>query len=198
MNARHWNIACLSLVLLTALLTAGCAPKRWATRFHDPLSDQEHVRLALTYEEQGLLDKAAQEYEKALRQNPRHFPSLMGLGDLAYQEGRYPAARKYYTKALKAEPENARANNNLAMLYLGRGKNLKKAEALALKASQKNDAYRPYALDTLANIYIATKRYDQAKQALAQAESAAPSDDYAFQENLKVTRGKLEKSFSEK
>ncbi|MBA7714086.1 hypothetical protein ES703_123100 [subsurface metagenome] len=61
-------------------------------------------------------------------------------------------AEKYYKKAIKKEPQNADAYNNLAWLYYVQGKNLDEAESLVLRAMQLNPSKSDTYKDTLEKI----------------------------------------------
>ena len=60
--------------------------------------------LALLWEREGRLDRAASYYAKALEARPGFCAPLAGLGDIAYARGRYPQAVGYYLRFLEALP----------------------------------------------------------------------------------------------
>src|SRR5262245_8714985 len=173
-----------------ALFLTGCVPRAWLIRKTDPLSPPERMVLAQTYEAQGLSQEAAAEYRNVVKRDRTHVPALLALGDIAYKEGRAGEARRYYWEALKYDPENARANNNLAMVYLDAGK-VRRAERFARKAAERRDLFRPYALDTLAHAQWRQGRREEALASLAEAASLAPSGDPLFAENLRRSQEKL-------
>jgi tetratricopeptide (TPR) repeat protein len=61
-------------------------------------------------------------------------------------------AEKYYRKAIKKNPDNADAYNNLAWLYFTKKENLDEAEKLVLKAIELNPAKKVIYSDTLEKI----------------------------------------------
>jgi tetratricopeptide (TPR) repeat protein len=61
-------------------------------------------------------------------------------------------AEKYYKEAIRKDPQNADAYNNLAWLYYTKGENLKEAEGLASKALELNPTKETIYLDTLEKI----------------------------------------------
>ena len=158
---------------------------------HDPLTPEEHVTLGLTYEVQGHRDLAAREYRTALTQEAGYVPALIGLGNVAFAEGELEESETYFQQALAASPEHPGANNNLAMLYLARGGDLREAERLALRALAQKGPLRPYVLDTLAHVYARQGRYKDAVAALEEAEAAAPSQDTILHERLIRLRNQL-------
>ena len=61
-------------------------------------------------------------------------------------------AEGYYKKAIKNDPRNADAHNNLAWLYYTKKENLEQAEVLALKAIELNPSKENIYRDTLEKI----------------------------------------------
>ena len=155
-------------VALGAGLTA-CSELPQVRVLHDPLTPEEHVTLGLTYEVQRHRDLAAREYRTALAQQAGYIPALIGLGNLAFTEGELEESEAFYRQALEASPEHPVANNNLAMLYLARGGDLREAERLALRALVHKGPLQPYVLDTLANVYARQGRFEEAVRALEEA-----------------------------
>lgn len=89
------------------------------------------VFTALCYDDMGLYDKSVPQYEAALsiRQNSSLY-SNMGLA--YYRLGNEEAAEKAYKDAIRVDPKNAYAHNNLSTLWFRRGEyseSLRSAEA---------------------------------------------------------------------
>lgn len=164
---------------------------------HDPLTAEEHVTLGLTYESQGHPELAANEYRTALRRKPGFVPALVGLGNITFAEGALEESETYYQQALAASPDHPGANNNLAMLYLARDKNLPEAEQLALRALSQTGPLRPYVLDTLAHIYARQERFEEALAAMENAEATAPMHDKILHERLIRLRNEILKIHSQ-
>lgn len=158
---------------------------------HDPLTPEEHVKLGMSYEAQGLKEMAAQEFQAALRQQSGYTPALVGLGNLSFEGGALQEAEGYYRRALDADPDHPGANNNLAMVYLSRGERLDEAERLARNALKQGGPLRPYILDTLANIYVRQERCQEAKTALEEAEAVTSSANKILHERLAQLRREL-------
>jgi tetratricopeptide (TPR) repeat protein len=181
-------------VVCGAAIGAGlsaCNDLPHARVLHDPLTPEEHVTLGLTYEVQGHRDLAAREYRTALTQEAGYVPALIGLGNVAFAEGELEESETYYQQALEASPEHPGANNNLAMLYLARGGDLREAERLALRALAQKGPLQPYVLDTLAHVYARQGRFKEAVAALEEAEAVAPSHDKILHERLIRLRNQL-------
>ena len=170
---------------------AACSELPQVRVLHDPLTPEEHVTLGLTYEVQRHRDLAAREYRTALAQQAGYVPALIGLGNLAFAEGELEESEAFYRQALEASPEHPVANNNLAMLYLARGGDLREAERLALRALVHKGPLQPYVLDTLANVYARQGRFEEAVGALEEAEAVAPWHDKLLRDRLSRLRDQL-------
>ncbi len=114
------------------------------------VSARDYFELGSAYQQKGLNQEAIAQYTLALAEYKNFSPALIALGNIAFEARDYHWAEKYYRRVLRADPAHGGANNNLAMVYLARGRDLKKAETLATKALETD--YRPYAADTLAQI----------------------------------------------
>jgi tetratricopeptide (TPR) repeat protein len=115
----------------------------------DPLTPEEHLNLGVAYEQKGELDHALREYQLASKKLPMAY---LYLGNVHFQKKEFPKAEAYYKKAIKKEPQNADAYNNLAWLYYTQRENLDEGERLALKAIELNPAKEPIYRDTLEKI----------------------------------------------
>mgnify|MGYP001772791326 CR=1 FL=1 len=97
----------------------------------DPLTAEEHLKLGLSYEKQGLLEEAIKHYEKASKSDARGF---LLLGNLYLNQGQYSKAEENYKRAIKKNKKIADAYNNLTWLYYLQGQSLDEAEELVKKA----------------------------------------------------------------
>ena len=125
---------------------------------HDPLSASEHNDLGVAYEARGDLDLAAREYRRALRLDRRLARARVNLGNVSAREGRWGDAEACYRRALRDQPEDPDALNNLALALVRRGGDLAEAERLARRAlarcGQPDSLYR----STLAEVRAARRR----------------------------------------
>lgn len=186
-----------ALLLLTVLGgVEACSSLPRIVILHDPLTPQEHTTLGEAYQAKGDTEGAAREFQEALRRRPEFVPALIGLGNLAFERGDWGDAESWYQRALEAEPGNAGASNNLAMVYTALNKKLDQAERLARIVLEHGGTLRPYALDTLAKIYIRQGRYPEARTSLEMAEALAPPDDSYFREGLIQSRRELAAVYS--
>jgi tetratricopeptide (TPR) repeat protein len=137
------------LYALTALLLfSGCSLPRIII-LKDPLTPEEHLNLGVAYEKQGEFEAAIKEYTAAAKKLPRAY---LYLGNVHFEKKDLEKAEAYYRKAIKNDPRNADAHNNLAWLYYTKKENLEEAEVLALKAIDLNPAQETIYRDTLGKI----------------------------------------------
>ncbi len=134
--------------VLFSLLVSSCSLPR-VMILKDPLTPEEHVRLGFTYEKQGALDDAIHQYELAAKKLPRAY---LYLANSYFQKGEWKKAEKNYRLAIREEPGEADAYNNLAWLYYTRKENLPRAEDLARRALELNPAKEELYRDTLEKI----------------------------------------------
>ncbi|OGW54022.1 MAG: hypothetical protein A2Y81_09960 [Nitrospirae bacterium RBG_13_43_8] len=130
------------------LLMNSCAIPRIIV-LDDPLSHEEHLNLGVTYENQGELKDALKEYKEASRKLP---VAYLYMGNVYLRKNDYDEAERHYKKAIKKDPANADAYNNLAWLYYTERIRLDEAERLALKAQELNPSKKEIYLDTLEKI----------------------------------------------
>jgi tetratricopeptide (TPR) repeat protein len=169
-------------VLLAAALAgalsacAGIPPLRLSK---DPLTAAEHFTLGQSYEAQGLKKEAVAQYQASADKDEGAAGPWIAMGNIAFADGDLKRAEKCYRYALKALPHYAGAENNLAMVYLMQNRKYGDAEALAKDALDRDPRLKPYALDTLANLYLRQGRYPEAVTMSVQAEEAASASDDA-------------------
>jgi tetratricopeptide (TPR) repeat protein len=142
---RDFSIDSL-FVLLIILFITSCSFPRFIV-LEDPLTPEEHINLGLSYEKEGLLENAIDEYTKASKKLPIAY---LYLGNIYMQKNDFDQAERYYKKAIKKQ-DIADAYNNLAWLYYIKRENLDEAERLILKALELNPENENYK-DTLHKI----------------------------------------------
>lgn len=159
------------LSLMVLLCLCGCSLPRVIV-LNDPLDARQHNDLGVSYQQRGERDLAIREYDRAARLDPQWARPLINRGNVQAQRGEWWQARQSYHLALRREPGNAEAMNNLAWALLQAEET---AEALswaekAVAASPRE----PACLDTLAEIRIVRHDYDGARQAVAEALALDP------------------------
>ncbi len=183
----------LAAAFLTAfvLLSAGCSLPRIIV-LHDPLIAADHNALGRVYEAQGMNDLALRQYREAFEQDPENSESLMLLGDLSYRAGDYAGAEQAYARALRVDPENGDARNNLAWVLIRSGRGMDRAQELIRQALAVNPAHRAFYLDTLGVILLKQGNPAEAVAVLEEAASAlsaeSPELKAELQEHLASAR----------
>jgi tetratricopeptide (TPR) repeat protein len=163
------------LFIASALLLFGCSLPRIII-LHDPLTTEEHDNLGRSYESEGKFDLASDQYQEALTKDPKHVPSLLLLGDLSYRMKDFAKAESAYTKALKFDPKNTDARNDLAWVYIQTMTKLDKAKDLTTEAIALNPGRRPYYLDTLGVVLLKLGNEKEAITALKESADTLPKD----------------------
>jgi tetratricopeptide (TPR) repeat protein len=138
---------CLLYAVCCMLFVACSLPK--IIILDDPLSPEEHINLGVAYEKKGEIDNALKEYKLASKNIPLAY---LYIGNIYFQKNDFDEAESAYRKAIKKDPQNADAHNNLAWLYYTKKENLNEAESLALKAIELNPAKKELYQDTLDKI----------------------------------------------
>lgn len=137
------------LILLISLVPLTCCSLPRLYILTDPLTPEEHLNLGVSYEQKGELDNALKEYRLASPKLPRAF---LYLGNVYFLKKEWDEAEKNYQEAIKRDPQNADAYNNLAWLYYSKGEKLKEAEGLILKALELSPEKAGVYQDTLEKI----------------------------------------------
>jgi len=78
-------------------------------------------RAGVTLLEQGKLNPAIAEFQKALAADPGYFPARLNLAFAYEKAGRVEEAISAYREAIDAQPGNFLAHNNLGVLYDKKG-----------------------------------------------------------------------------
>lgn len=136
-----------ALIAVLLLLLASACSLPSITIIRDPLSPEEHITLGISYEKQGELRAALEQYQYAKDKDPTaHFY----MGNVYFQMKDYERSEEEYKKAVALTGEPT-AMNNLAWLYFQQGIKLKEAEDLSERAvslAPESDEFR----DTLEQI----------------------------------------------
>jgi spermidine synthase len=137
-------------------------------------SAQFRYDLGMGFVGKGRPQRAREEFDKALRVNPRHVPSLLGRGKILL-DTRFPLrAQEDFRRALAINPREAEAYVQLAIVYRGQGmpaeaeRHLRKAVGI----EPNNARY----LTLLADLYRAEKKFQQALPRYLAALESRPED----------------------
>jgi len=148
----------LAVVLLAAAVTIVHRNPVWHddqalwsdTEQHTHVSGMAARGLGTAYQQAGRPADARAAFERALerRNTPRGLQTIYNnLGTLAMYDADYPAARRYYEKALEANPNAADTLFNLGLAILQGGGRSREAATAALPYYQRAAALNPHDSD---------------------------------------------------
>jgi tetratricopeptide (TPR) repeat protein len=185
-NSSRWRLAWLDLA--PAAFSDGAASGPWIEQIRpllDPNSIDEHAALAHAYlscaERQDYPQDfalAAQALQPFLQTGQLSAPNWLIYASSVAGTGDTAAAEQAYRQALKVDPNNAIAENNLADLLRKRGDaaSLKEAQALVVQAiaNHPDDPNSVSFFDTLARILVKQGRPDDAISAFEKGYAIDP------------------------
>lgn len=190
MAASFIGRAILISFFFSLLGMSGCGTVPKIIVLKDSLSNEEHLRLGLSYETQGQWDLALSEYDSALKKGGPSSVIEGYRGNVYFSKKDYASAKDAYRKSLSENPRNAPVLNNLASLYLLQKENLGEAERLVRRALEIDPARRPYYLDTLGALFVERDEPDLALSVYREAETLASADP-AFLEHLHESKKRV-------
>ncbi|MEZ9130306.1 hypothetical protein AB4113_00835 [Vibrio breoganii] len=123
-------------------------------------------------------DIAKRLYEKSLEIKPDNVSTLINLGFSHYMSKNYYLALRITNRALKYEPENEKASNNSALIYLAMGEYQKSLSIF------KRHMTEPEALNNIGYFLIINGKPEQAIPYLQQAIDKNPSYYKVANDNL--------------
>ncbi|PKN42111.1 MAG: hypothetical protein CVU60_07785 [Deltaproteobacteria bacterium HGW-Deltaproteobacteria-18] len=167
------RLACC-LFFCIAFALAGCATPRIVV-LSDPLDAREHNDLGASYEASGELDLALTAYETAAAKDRTWDQPLINLGNVQAALGDWAQAEARYRQALKRNPQNPEAMNNLAfaLINLGQAQEALDWSAKALEVESGNALFkstRALALSRLGEKSRALALLDEVLQGLPGAD----------------------------
>lgn len=174
------------LVMFTALLVAGCSVPRVIV-LNDPLDARGHNDLGVSYEARGEEDLALREYDRAADLDKNSARPLINRANVLAARKDWKGASEALRSALRREPQNSEAMNNLAWVLLQSGDPNRALpwaeEAVALAPSE------PAYLDTLAEIRLARGERQAALHLIDRALALSPPP--ALKQSLEKKRRRL-------
>ncbi len=131
--------------------------------------------------QRGDLALARNLYQQVLQAEPRSIDALLGLGAIAWKEGRIEEAAQRYQRVLELEPRNAYAQAGLIAIMGGADPQASESRLRQLIAREPS----AFLYFSLGNLYADQGQWPGAQQAYFQAYQLQPDNpDYAF--NLAV------------
>jgi len=125
---------------------------------------EDYYKLGIAYLSRNTPQQATEQFQKAIKINPNHVPSLIGLSASLSQSGDINTAMEYSNKALKIEPNNGKIHNAIGILHYANATSvnqLKQAEA-SFKKAISLDSDLLVARINLARLYTSMKNLDGA------------------------------------
>ncbi len=144
-----------------------------------PGSARFHNNLGTIYQQSGRLDKAAEEFQAALKIDPEYALANYNLGVVFEARGRLEEAEAEYLRALEIDPGYAAGRNNLGGVYQKRGR-LKEAAGEFSAAIKLN----PFDEKPHYNLALVYETQGLTEKAVAEYRSAIKiNPDYASARN---------------
>lgn len=138
---------------------------------------------------QGLLNKAATNFNAALKQDPDNFRGRLGLAMVYSKLEENAKAEAECRKILDQAKDYAPAMNRLAWIYAKQGIKLDKAESLSKQSLSVFENIPEY-IDTLSEINFKKGNHDEAIRLIKKAVKLIPSDSYYKRQLFKFRRAK--------
>ncbi len=149
-----------------------------------PSSHQNHNNLGDLYARQGKLEKAVEEFKKAIALKPNYADAYHNLGNIYQQMNKIDQAIESYQKAIKFNPNLWQSYQNLGGIYF----NQKKYD-LAREMMEKATLANPKNSNILINlgvIYLRLGKGQKGKEAFQKALQIDPQNQRARQALLSI------------
>jgi tetratricopeptide (TPR) repeat protein len=130
--------------------------------------------IAYIYAMQGKYVESKEMLLKVLEFAPEDIISLSILSYVFYKAKLYEQALKFYQKAVKVDPENAKLLNNIGFILIETGLNVEKGMEYVRKALRLKPEHPSY-LDSLGWGYYMQSDYEKAVETLRKAFELAPN-----------------------
>lgn len=115
----RWGCLLMSYLVALLLAVGSCANKEKQA--------EEHFRKGFSYQDGGDLNKAIEEYNKALELNPGYTQVYINLGTVYLGKQDYDRAIETFEKVLELNYLDKKAHYNIGLAYLYKG-DLEKAK----------------------------------------------------------------------
>ncbi len=149
-------------------------------------SPELHSNMGRIHLQNGELDKAREEFEKALALNPNYSDALLNIGEVLRLQGRVAEAEHYVKRALQVDPNSIGALAQLGEIKRDMG-DIDEAIRLFREGLAIDDSY-PFVFLGLGDVLQRAGRYDEAAEAFTRVLQLNP-DSFKAYYNLGVTYG---------
>lgn len=130
------------------------------------------IHKAYSLHQQGKIDKAEKLYRKALKQDPRNFDALQGMGAIALHKKLYKPAISFLESAISINPGEPGLLTNLGLAFKYTGKKTQAREFFK-KSISLDDTFGP-AHYNMALLEIDENNFEQALHNLYESEKCRP------------------------
>lgn len=167
----------------------------------EPTTASDYYKLGVAYLFRNMPGAAAEQFRRALKLNPGHTDSLIGLSVTTAQAGDMDLALEHARKALELEPDNAKTHNLVGILGLANAKSLKcleEAEA-SFKKAISLDSNLATSRMNLARLYVSMRKPEEAVRQYKVVIEAQPENLAAHAELARayLITGSLDKATAE-
>lgn len=139
---------------------------------------QIHFNLALTYDRQGNMGMAEDEYREAIKVYPYSAVALTNLGFLLHNQERNDEALSMFQRAIQADPDYAEAYNNAGLVFESRKDYLQAENYYKKAASIDPDLFQAYV--NLGDVFLARNDFTKSEQYYLKAKNSAPDSKEVF------------------
>ena len=140
----------------------------------DPDFFEAHDMLGSLYYMGGDMDRAIEEYEKALEGNPNPAPIYSNLGNAHARKRDYSTAMYYYREALNLDASTANAHIGLGLALANTGNPDQGIEHF--RTARSLQPYSPHPYHSEATVLMGLDRYDEAFVVIRAGLAVDPSD----------------------
>lgn len=176
------TVSSLSIVVFLLALTSAARNEVWKDEISlwedvvskSPGKVRARGSLGTAYQNAGLYDAAAREYEAAIRLNPRDAANYNNLGTIYHHLKKWDDAARVYRDALRLEPGNIKAHYNLGMVLTEQG-DFREAEHELHEATRLKPDY-DQAHNSLGIVYAKMARNADALEEFGKAARLNPAN----------------------
>lgn len=164
----------------TATVSSALTIKPRVTKAPDPLALDSmprkvgidvYFQAGRLAESNGNRAAAMQQYERALREDPTHVPTLISLARVQDRQEAFANAEPLYRRALEVDPQNAMVHNDLGLCLARQGR--REEAVAALRKAVELEPDRTLYRNNLATVLVDAGRTDQAWTELVAVHPAA-------------------------
>jgi len=184
--SERWRTPIMLAIFGVYILSLGYITRHRNVLYQDPVKmwmevirkypdhERAHKNLAIEYAQQGQINKAMEENEKALALDPHDVSVRNTLAMIYFKQGRYNEALKIFLEIVKEKPDFGMAYANMGLVY-GELDNMD-AAVNAFQMATRIDPTLVGPLWNLGNIYLAKGRPKEAAASYQAALRLAPQN----------------------